>query len=603
MAQTAPYDVKLNGLKYLVAAGYQEYPLRETIRPGTTPGGDPTFRTNEDPEWAWWGQTTWAGEGVQDWKGNGGYYQGWGLDFYNEGQLSPAKKFVPSLSDTTNPDGYLLFTMNVGDTEVAIGKTTGNAWTRTSNLGAWTSRGFVGGTSKMANAYAFFKGSIVVSMGDGTLRTSNDNGVTWVAFPTLVPPSTNPAYVLGSYRGKLYITWGNDGYTWDGTTLSTKIITLEGTPIAAAVGSGVMFIACQGNPARIYMVQGDQFNEMAQWPSEFQPDDSVFLDTLYVSGGGPDASGGQFGEIWRLTNQGLELMYEFPLIHGTGWDYRIRSLGARDGIMLFSYNKGAGVGFYDPTLDIFADPVLGFGLGSRTAAVQTGTSRVIGILDWKGATTIGVAGTGLFEENGFSDYQLISSLFGSTSKRVTKLWNICELTFSPFDVSQSIAVEFSKDGGTTWTAMTPLTAFTNGITKAYYSFPASTFSSVMQYRLTVLGAGLALNVLDISFSFIEASQNPKRRWRFAIDIYGDEDEPMKFNDGNDFDRTSIQMKHELDALWNKRFQFEDIFGDTYTVMMPAPSVRVDDVKRNAEDSDPNTVTGVEALYTVNLVQV
>ena len=597
-----PYDVLLNNKKYLLAAGYLEYGLRETIRPGTSPGGDPTFRDNSEPEWAWWGQTKWMGEGVQDWKGDGSYYQGYGVDFYNEGQVSPAKKFVQGLSDATNPDGYMLFTMNTGAQHVAIGKTTGRAWTSPDKI-TWTDRGLSGGTSKLANAYAFFRGSLVLSMGDGTLRTSNDFGVTWIAFPTLVPPSANPAYVLGSYRAKLFISWGNDIYSWDGTTLSPKIVTLEGTPVTASVGSGVMYVCCQGNPARIYMLQGDQFNEMAQWPSEFQPDDSIFLDTLYVGGGGPDVSGGQFGEIWRLNNQGLELMYEFPIMHGTGWDYRIRSLGARDGLMLFSYNKGAGVGFYDPTLDTFADPVFGFGLGSRTPSVLTGTARVIGILDNQGATVVGIAGNGLYYESGYSDYQIISSLFGSTSERVSKLWNICEVTFSPFDVSQSIAVEFSKDGGTTWTALTSQTTFINGLTKAYYAFPAGTYASVLQYRLTVLCNSQVLNILNISFSFIEASLNPKRGWKFSLDLYGDADSPMTYNDGIAFERSSVAMKAELDALWNQRFPFQDIFGNTYTVMMIGPNIRVDDVKRTGDEADPTSVIGVVAQYSVSLVQV
>lgn len=598
---TVPYDVMLNSKKYLLTAGYLEYPLRETIRPGTTPGGDSTFRDNSNPEWAWWGQTKWQGEQIEEWKGDGCFWQAYGIDLWKEGQISPAKKFIQGLSDTTNPDGYLLFTDLTFATEIAVGKTTSDVWTSTDGI-SWTHRTYAGGASKLANSWCFYKNTIIVSMGDGTLRTTADAGVTWAAYPTLTPPNSNPAYVLGSYRGKLYVSWGTVLYTWDGTTL-VLFQALDGTPVVGAVGAGSMFIFCQGIPARLYMMQADQLVELAQWASDFQPDDAVYLDNLYVSGGGKDASSGQYGEIWSLSGAGLERIYQFPQVHGAGWDYRIRSLGSRDGTLLFSYNKGAGIGVYDATLDTLVDPKFGFALGSKTAAVPTGNSQVIGIIDWQGVTNIGIAGKGLYYESGFSDYQLVSSVFGSNSKRVSKMWNLCEVTFTPFNVAQSLAVEFSVDGGVSWTALTPLTTFTTGLKKAYFSFPTNTVASTMQYRITVLSASMELDILDISMSFIEASQNPKKGWRFTIDLYGDADDPMQFNDGQPFDRDSVTMKNELDALWNQRFVFEDIFGKTWNVMMPAPSLRVDDVRRTGSDADPNTVIGVVGQYTVNLVQV
>lgn len=594
-----PYDVQLNGKKYrIIDRSYIEAPIRDTIRPGNTPGGDPTFRDNENPEWAWWGQSEWAGSEVEDWGGNDGFYRGYGCNLDNTGEVHAAKTFTQLLSLPSNTDGLLFFTVQSGDRAVLLDKTSGNAYT-TTDLVTTTGPHAIGA---FPTSWAFFRGTLVVACGNGTLKTSTD-GQTWSAFPTLVPPSSNPCYVLGSYLGKLYLAWGNDLYTWDGAALSPKIITLDATPVTAAVGAGVMFIMGQGNPSRMYIANGATISEMAQWPSEFQPDDSIFTDTLYTAGGGPDGAGGQFGHLYRYTALGLELLYDFPAVHGAGVDYRIRSLGVQDNKVLFSYNKGAGYGVYDSSLDVWEDPVLGLWLSSRTNNNFAGAGRVIGIFYFKGTTIIGVTSGGVYKETGYCDFQVTSSLFGSTSKRVNKLWNLCELTFTPLKTGQTVAMEYSTDGGTTWTPMTMQGGLSVGQTKVLFTFPTNTFSAVMQYRVTGTANNQEMAVVDVSFSFIEASQAPKRRWRFRVDLFGTADEPMPFRDGSLFDRSSIQMKNELDALWNTKFQFIDIFGKTYTVMMPAPAVSVNEVDNLSDDANPDSVTGVDAEYTVNLVEV
>ena len=597
----APYDVILNGKKYrIVDRTYTEAPIRDTIRPGSTPGGDPTYRDNDNPEWAWWGQSDFEGSEVEDWEGNDGFFRAYGINLDNTGQVAAASKFVQLIADTGNPDGYLPFTVQSGDRLVLVGKTTGQSWT-TVDLSATTGPHTVGGTP---TSWAFFRGTLMVGCTNGDIRTSTD-GQTWSAYPTLVKPNSNPSYMLGSYLGKMYIAWGNDLYTWDGTTLSAKIITFEGTPIAAAVGAGVFFIVAQGNPSRIYIANNTTISEMAQWPSEFQPDDALFTDTLYVSGGGPDPSGGAFGHLYRYTSLGLELLYDFPAIHGSGVDYRIRSLGVQDNKIVFSHNKGAGYGVYDSTLDQWEYPVLGLWLSSRTNTNFSGAGRVIGLIYFKGTMVMGVTGTGggIFKESGYCDFQITSSLFGSTSKRVTKLWNQCELTYTPLASGQTVAVEYSVNGGASWTTMTMVGGLSVGQTKSYFNFPSNTYSSVMQYRVTVLSNNLAIAVTDISFSFIEASLNPKRRWRFKIDLFGTDDDPMIFRDGTPFDRSSIDMKLELDALWNQKFTFKDVFGISYTVMMPAPVVSISEVDLVGDEANPENVLGVDAEYTVNLVQV
>lgn len=605
-----PYDVKLNGKKYIVLDNsYNEAPIRDTVRPFATPGGQAEYRDNSDPAWAWWGQSNWEGDGVEDWKGDKGFFQGVGLDFSDTGKIQNARTFNQRVGESTNPAGYIIFTNLAISRQFALGRTTGLSRYSDDAGITYSATAALGGTG-VPTSWAYFRGSLIIGMSDGLLRTTTDNGVTWSAYPTLVPPSGASAFVLGSYRNKLYVMWGSVLKAWDGTTLSnpagsTTDVILEGTPSCAAAGAGVMFIMTQGNPSRMYMMQGDQLSEMAQWTNDFQPEDAVFTDTLYVVGGGPDQSGGQYGQRWRYTAQGLQLDYEFPTIHGTGQDYRIRSLGSRDGGLVFSYNKGFGIGEYDPTLDIYADPILGNNISSRTNTPAAGAAQVIGINTWKGVVTIGVAALGIYVESGYCDFQVTSSLFGSTSKRVNKMWGLCELTFGQLGPGQSITVEYSKDAGANWSLLG--TAAYDGAdptkTKAYMNFPASYLSPYLQYRITGYANNQPLQVLDIAFSFIEASANPKRSWRFVIEFYGDADEPMLYRDDTEFERTSKEMKDELDALWNKRFVFEDIFGKTYNVMMPGPHTHLSFVTRVADDSDPNLVTGVEAQYTVNLVEV
>ena len=605
-----PYDVKLNGKKYLILDNsYHEFPVRETVRPGSTPGGDREFRDNDNPAWAWWGQSNWEGEGTEDWEGDGAYYQGVGLTLRDGGRISNAAQFTTWVTDATNVDGYLLFTINNNTRMLIIDKTTGYV-NRSDDGIAFTNVGYVNGTSMGVTSYGYFRGSLVVGLTNGTLRTTNDNGLTWVAFPGITPPNGNPVYVLGTYKGKLHLAWGSLLKTWDGTTLanpgaSTTDVILEGTPVVAAVGSGVMFILCQGNPSRLFMMQGDQLSEMAQWTTDFQPDDAVFTDTLHIVGGGPAYSGGQYGQRWSYTSLGIELAYDFPEVHGAGVDYRIRSLAARDGQLIFSYNKGYGYGIYDPTLDMYEEPVLGTALSSRTNSPASGAARVIGILFWKDTVFMGITGVGVVKESGYCNVQVTSSLFGASTKRVNKMWGAAELTFAELTTGQSITLEYSNNGGITWNLLGTASYDPLNVSKTQqrFAFPANYLSPVLQYRVTGFANNAPLDILDVSLSFIEVTANPKRMWRFVIELYGDAEEPMYYRDDQPFERTSKQMKDELDALWNKRFTFEDVFGKSYTVMMPAPHTRLAWVTRVAEDADPESVTGVEAQYTVNLVEV
>lgn len=592
----APFDVQLNGKKYLVMPGtYRERPVPDTIKPFRTPEGSPEARDNNEPAWAWWEQSNWDGEGVDDWDRDGVYLEGWGVDLATAGQVAAAERFVQGLADTTNPDGYLLIPFS-STLSIAIGKTTGKAWT-SPDLIAWTDRGFINGTSQSSTSWSFYKGALVVGMGNGDLRTTAD-GITWAAYAGPVKPSAVPAYVLGSYRSKLYIAWNSDLRTWNSSTLDVVVV-LDGTPVASAVGAGSMFIIAQGTPAHLYMASGDQLVELMQWPNDFQPDDAIFTDTLYVSGGAT-ASGAEAGQVWGYTQNGLELLYEFPEIHGAGVDYRIRSLAARGHELLFSYNKGAGIGIYNSTLDLYEFPTLGFNLGSRTPATFAGAGKVIGILPRQGKTAIGVAGEGLYYTTGFSDFQLVSSLFGALSKRVTKLWGLCKVTHTALQAGQSVQVEFSTDGGTSWTSLG--TSNTLGAVEKYLPFPSELFASVIQYRITGTANNASLAVLDIAFSFIEASQNPKRYWTFVIGLGGSDEEPMLYRDWTPFERSSTTMKAELDGLWNKRFSFQDLFNKTYTVMMPGPYVDVDDIVRVVDSGDETSIESVLANYRVFLVE-
>src|ERR1051326_1330047 len=430
-SMVAPYDVKLNGNKYLVVPGtYNEGPDPGTVKPYRTTGGDPESRSNEMAAWAFWAESVWRGEDVEDWReGLGGFYRATGVDISRDGEVGAGAKLVQTLNDATNPDGYLLIPLS-SSTVVAIGKTTGRTWT-SPDMVTWTQRNFVSGGSRQTNAWAFYQGKLCVSDSNGDIYTTTE-GITWTNASVslgIVKPSSTSCYVLGTYRSRLYIAWGTDLRYYNGASFQlTQLVTLEGTPVCAAVGSGSMFILSQGTPSHLYLAQGDNPVELLQWPSNFTADDAVFTDTLYVSGGSPDTSGGWTGEIWRYINNGIEQVYDMPQLFGTGVDYRIRSLGADDMVLLYSVNKLVGYGAHDSSYDLWLDPVLGFAIPAKTAAVQGSTNKTVGILAWGGLTCVGVTGLGLYTTSGFSDWQLTSSLFCSASKRITQMWGFLEVT-------------------------------------------------------------------------------------------------------------------------------------------------------------------------------
>lgn len=615
---TVPYDVKLNNLKYLIIDGsYREAPIRETIRPSSTPGGSREFRDNDNPSWAMWGQSNWEGDGVEDWSGDGGFFKGYGLSFQDTGSLTNDSRFGAMYLET-QADGWLMIPALSNTRLIFIGKSDGRVrYVDTLPTNAVTYGPLVN-AGVAVTSWSYFRGVLYVACVNGDIRSSVDAGATWTYATNITPPTASSALILGSYLNKLYVTWGSVIKAWDGTALtnpggSATDITLEGTPSCAALGAGVFFIMTKGNPSRMYMMQSTTLAEMAQWGDDFQPEDAIFSDTLYVVGGGPDASGGQYGQRWRYLNNGLELDYEVPKILGDGVDYKIRSIASTGQQLLQSYNKGFGVIIYDSTLDIYEDPILGNTIGAISSANAAGTGNVIGIYQWKGETFIGLAGTsaqgaGVYRTdavNNWSNFQVTSSLFGSSSKKVNKMWGWCELTYAPLVAGQSVLIEYSKDAGKSWTVLGTAAynaADPNKIKDTIY-FPANYLAPYLQYRLTGTTNDKQLSILDISLSFIEVASNPKRVWSFTVELYGDANDPMLYRDDTEFERTSKQMKDELDGLWNQRFAFEDLFGKTWTVMMPSPHTRVDTVARSADDADPNSVTGLEAQYQVNLVQV
>jgi hypothetical protein len=188
------------------------------------------------------------------------------------------------------------------------------------------------------------------------------------------------------------------------------------------------------------------------------------------------------------------------------------------------------------------------------------------------------------------------------------MWGFAELTHTPLLVGQSFTVSYSTDGGTTWVVLgtkSYAASYTspNTAQKTILAFPAQLLSPTIQYRIDATCNGVDLSFLDISLSFMEATQNPKRRWSFVLGIGGSTTEPMNFRDGSEFDRSGPAMKTELDALWNKRFAFEDVFGTTYQVTMPSPAVSINDVVKELNPGNQTTVESVLADYRVTLVEV
>lgn len=595
MALTTIGDILINAKPYLIQ--HRTYRLREspTSYPSAGLGGRRRDSESRGDNWVYWSQSDWLGDGQADWLVEGPFHSGYGLDLTVPGQVQVANKLVVRQADAANTGGYVAFT--VGTTRAwFLGKTNGTGY-HSVNGTAWTAVANVLAVGVTPTSWGELKGTYYVGASDGKLY-STTGGTT---FSAIAGPLGTPSYVLGSYKGRLYIGYANAVYTYTGSAFTQMWAGfVDGTPIIGTVGGGVLYFATQGPQSRVYMTDSNLLMHLVTMGNDFMPMAAVFLEAPYFFGGTTDEATTP-GIVIRLQSNGMVPVYQHGDFGGSFQNTPIRSAILWNDMIVWSASPllaadNPALGIFDPTMDVFGpDTQCGFYIRNNTDGV-TG-AEVDGILQWNNKLICGLRGSGIYSEDTPGTYKLVSTLFDGQTKNINKLWGRAEVKHSALISGQTVTIKTMKDAVTedSWG-----TSNTVGATSALIAAPANYKSPYIQYVISGTANGSDLSLLDITFAYIETPDSPKKEWSMVLRLQGgagSQNQVMRDKSLNT--RTAMTMLGELNALWNTKTTYDDVDGTQYNVIFKAPSAGAEefykDLSGNVDDS--------LIFYAVHLVEL
>jgi len=587
---TSVGDVLINSLPYLIKKNTYQLTESKKSYPRTGGASAPEFAHGDN--WSYLGQSDWIGMGEQDWIADGPFFDGWGLDISaKSGEVSIADRLEQTQADAVSL-GWI--PLEIGTTRFCmIGKTDGKTW-YTTDLSSWSSKS-LGDASYLPSGITPYtagelKGTYYVSVSNGKLYSTTD-GLAYTDKSTGGP--TTPSYILGTYKGKLYVGYLNALYTYDGTTW-TQLFTgfIDGTPTIGAVGNNVIYFITSGPRPKVYMSDSNQLHHVGTINNDFLPKACGYIETLLIVGHQTDDTLTR-GQWYRLEKTGLVPIFEF----GDGTvDSGIRSLYLNDKRVYWGANRISGLGVYDPALDMFADSQMGFYVGSFATGVA---GTVHGIAQFGKTLVCGIEGYGLYKQTTPGTFSLTASNFDGNTKNINKVWGFSELHHSTLSAGQSIAETTSIDAGANFTSWG--SSSTAGDSSELIAAPTNYKSPYLQYKITGDANGSDLSIFDISFAYFEASDNPKKEWQFTIILEGGAGyENQRMRDGTFNSRAATTMLTELNNLWNTKTSFDDLDGTQYTVLFRPPVAAVDD---QIKDVQSGAITDMVVYYRVRLSEI
>lgn len=584
------YDVTLGGKGYLLTPG--GWSRSESPKSYPSNGGASSVEFRHGDNWSYWGQDEWNGQGQDLWHGNGPFDESYGIDLSKYGQIKIAKQLGINNTDETNTTGYIMFA--VGTTRACfIGKTNGKLFVDSTaavqkNLG---DAGYLP-AGALPRSYVFYKQVHYIGCSNGVVYSTTD-GLNYSAITVTGGPATD-CTLLGSFRGKLYASFVNQLFTWDGTTWTEIFLKLiDGAPIAATVASSQLFFITAGPFAKIYSTDGNQLHQIGSLSNRFAPYAVVSLETIYFFGGKSDAAT-TAGEIWRINNGVLELVQN---VGDDTADYAIRSAITENGVIYWGNNQQTGLGCFDSRLDLYEDIQTGF---YGTSSITSVSGVVDGIVQFNNIIYVGIRGSGVYKQTTPGTFGIRSSLFDADSRNINKMWGFAELKHLALTAGQYINIGVLKNEVTVdaW-GLSNVLASQSAIIQA----PTSPIyeNGFIRYDMSGDANGSPMTITSLAIAYMELSKNPKREWELSIALEGSQDIPQVLRDGADNERTAQTMLNDLDALWNTYTTYVDVDNKAYNVVVKHPSAHADEIIR---DEDVGGVLGnVYIVYRLHLTQL
>lgn len=472
--------------------------------------GDPDY--NNLSIWQHWAQSCWIGGiDADQWVDDAMYDDGVGVDSTVHEQLTLSRDLTIATGGALNanslqePRRFFIFRNDNAAANTAklyaltMPKTQTNSylWSYTTAGGWVLTKTF---TSKKARSFAIFSGKLVVGFENSTFEYAGDPAGSWTAgtLPQDITGSVSCMFVYatqknadGSGGSKLYVAFANKIYRYASDfTIDGNVVFYEATDadnIADMVNyNGYMHILSRN--ARLYRSDGNITTPMWGWDAntigvsmanydgrlflatyEYTDTDEVGIGCLYQFTGSAVTQLKRFGAATRATTIGRMMVYDRRLWYGASglWGMNKNSAGTDLG--------GFGVASYDAVEDSHCVWATNKDTTTYPDATSVGKDwHVDDVIFWQGIMHVAVRGFGNFKsEISYRDYLRDRAKYDTTTTAATGSANSGFLTSSDYDAgtvglqkmwrdivihcdlaadSVSVGVDYSLDGGKTWTA-------------------------------------------------------------------------------------------------------------------------------------------------------
>lgn len=152
---------------------------------------------------------------------------------------------------------------------------------------------------------------------------------------------------------------------------------------------------------------------------------------------------------------------------------------------------------------------------------------------------------------------VISSEFGSNIAGVDKLLNTVNMNFEALATGQTVDLQYSVDGGSSFTSLGKASFAQDGaVKKKQLSFPSGYVTKLWNYKTVLVGPGTSTPIVnDVTFEY-RPNPDLKKRWQLSVDA-GDEVELLNKQ------REQRDGKALMEDLWLEReakrsVTFEDV---------------------------------------------
>lgn len=644
------HNIRLAGQHYLIRPGtYRKSPAPLFGARFTT--GDPDY--NNLSMWQHWVQSCWVGGfGAETWRDDAMFDEGAGIDASQHEVMLLTRDLGPNANravdnwDLTGEAGptsnyknrqFVVFNGKLYCLEPDDSGSFGYFWRYNDGTATWTQIYAFGVYTPSVMEF----GSYLVFGTEGANLVRMD---TAEAFTTIAKPGgvSDAVWAMQTYRERLYVDFRGKWYrlkpdfTWDGSTVFYETTGVFRYAVAMTVHLGMLYVGTYNG--HIYRTDGNntfdiwQFEDGQAIDSMRSFDGRLFVATsealagtdtqqavLYQFTGSAVTELKRWGRVGSYVNVGNMRVFSGRLFFGAP--------------SLLGMDDGFGIAMYDPREDAYHL----FSTNHDGTTYPGGTVHqrwlVSDVMFYRGYMYAAVAGHGVFRTQwsyrdasrflatydttpaGGSVASLnggwyVSSDFDAGTPGLLKLWNAITVHVDLPTNACSAYVDYSTDGGVTYTALGSVTKDTAATRYSkMLMFPSGGLRSTrLKYRITLRTTDTTRSpaLRSVTVRYLPLPE-PGWRWEFQVIISDRQellDHTREVPNIQTLDAAGVEAK--IDAIENAfRSQalvnFVDVDGQEWTVGGGA-GVLVLDMTKDFPVPGPNSDGAQEALIRVVLIE-